>query len=228
MIMVAADGENLIAVSPGANATVGAAQVECAASLVGPGTVLLCQLEVPLDAVVATARRARAAGGLVVINPSPVPSAGTSAITELLSLTDVLVVNETEARTLTALASPSGSASWTTGAPDGGWSTLAARALRDLGCGSVVITMGERGCLILGPDGEHRVPAVEVTSVDAVAAGDSFLGALVCEIGRGATLTEAARVGSAAGALAVGRRGAQSSIPHRVEIEAVLAAGRVG
>lgn len=214
LIMVDDHGENMIAVSPGANATVGVVEVDRVGQLVRPGAVLLCQLEVPAASVADAARRARAGGALVALNPSPAPSdLGGPATTaglfaELLTEVDVLVVNESEARALTGIA-PSG--------------TAAASALRELGPRAVVVTLGANGSLVLDDSGSQHVPPFRVRAVDAVAAGDSYLGALACELGRGRSLAEAARVGAAAGALAVSRPGAQASIPRRAEIDALLA-----
>ncbi len=218
MIMVADDGENLIAVSPGANAEVGWSEVAAIEHLLAPGGILLAQLEVPLATVVAAAGACRARAGRVVVNPSPAPAQARD-LDQLLGLTDVVVVNESEAQALSGIA---------TGAAPGigpDWPRRAAEVLREKGSGAVVVTLGARGCLVVDGGGAHPVPAVPVIAVDAVAAGDSFLGALVCELSRGRSLAEATRVGSAAGALAVSRAGAQASIPHRAEIETLLAGG---
>lgn len=213
LIMVADDGENMIAVSPGANAAVGEAEVGAAADRLGPGAILLCQLEVPLPAVLDTLRRARRAGARSVVNPSPVPTGAEdlAATAELLATTDVLVVNETEARALSGVRDTSGHGP-----------RRAAETLRAKGSAAVVVTLGRRGSLVVTADGARSVPAVPVRAVDAVAAGDSFLGVLVCELARGAGIDAAARVGAAAGALAVTRRGAQAAIPNRREIDLLL------
>ncbi len=213
LIMVDDHGENMIAVSPGANATLGPAAVARVGDLVSPAVVLLCQLEVPLTTVRDAALTARAAGATVVLNPSPVPTDpdDLDLLRGLLALSDVLVVNESEARALSEL-----------GTEEPRWPYHAAAALRQAGCGAVVVTLGGRGSLVVAADGDHRVAAVPVEAVDAVAAGDSFLGALACELSRGRDLVDAARVGAAAGALAVSRPGAQASIPRRSEIDALL------
>ena len=94
LIHVDAAGENTITVVAGANATVAAAiGARC---VLTPSTLVLMPLEIPLATVVEVARRARAAGARVVLNAAPASALDAA----LLSLVDVLVVNEHEAAVL--------------------------------------------------------------------------------------------------------------------------------
>ncbi|HEX2153181.1 MAG TPA: ribokinase [Acidimicrobiia bacterium] len=84
MITVDDMGENQIVVVPGANSTLTADHVDTAGA-----DVVLCQLEIPLEAV---SRAAKTASGLVCVNaapPVPLPA-------DILERTDVFIVNETE------------------------------------------------------------------------------------------------------------------------------------
>src|SRR5439155_2081307 len=87
LIMVGADGENLIAVASGANRQAAAASVPDI--VLGPATVLVCQMEVPATENWALIRRARAAGCRIVLNLAPAAPIDEALVAEI----DILVVN---------------------------------------------------------------------------------------------------------------------------------------
>jgi ribokinase len=99
----------------------------------------------------------------------------------------------------------------------------AAAALRRLGVGAVILTLGERGALLAHAGGMEAVPPFPVTPLDTTAAGDAFVGALAVALAEGRPLVEAVRWGNAAGALATTRLGAQPSLPNRREVESQVA-----
>jgi ribokinase len=158
---------------------------------------LLCQLEVPLEATVEAFRIARAAGVRTVLTPSPV----CELPEELLQLTDVCVLNEREA---VFLAGP----------------------IRR-GPAEVIVTLGERGCLLSGPEGDAAFAAPFVSAVDTTGAGDAFVGALAAGLAGGVPLRDAIPRAIVAAALSVTRAGAQASYPSRAEVEAFLSTGAV-
>ncbi|MFJ6694956.1 ribokinase [Streptomyces sp. NPDC091272] len=210
LIVVQQDGENTITLSPGANRHL---DVPALGSLTG-GTVarraetLLLQLEVPLPTVLAAAREARDAGALVVLNAAPLPPSVNPGLSELLASVDVLVVNETEAAGLL----PRGSRDW----------QEHARALRELGPGVVVITLGPDGAVAADDELNCAERGFSVAAVDTVGAGDAFCAQLALSLGAGTQLPEAVRRACAAGALATTRPGAQSSLPSGAEVDALL------
>ncbi|MDR6978172.1 ribokinase [Streptomyces sp. 3330] len=197
-IVVDAEGGNAIVVVPGANGTVDHL-VPGDEVLIASADALLLQLEVPLAAVVAGARAARAHGVRTILTPSPaqpLPS-------ELLSVTDLLVPNEHEAATLTGRTDP----------------REAAAALLD-SVPEVVITLGSSGSLYAARGARPlTVPAPRVTPVDSTGAGDTFVGSLAVALGEGRPVQEALAWASAAAALSVQRPGASASMPYRSEIE---------
>ncbi|WP_274993089.1 ribokinase [Promicromonospora iranensis] len=199
LITVSPDGENAIVVAPGANAHVriGAAQTERIAA----ADVVLAQLEIPLDTVVAAAG-ARRDGALFVLNAAP----SRELPDEVWDQLDVLVVNEHEAADLAgASAEPE---------------SLAAALLARVP--AVVITLGARGSLVAERDVlAVRVPAAPVEAVDTTGAGDTYCGVLAAALARGAGLAEAARLAGAAGALAVTRPGAQDAVPRAADVAAL-------
>ncbi|MER3389141.1 MAG: ribokinase [Microcella sp.] len=194
LITVSRDGENTIVVAPGANGHLSVdAILPTVRELAGPRTVLLAQLEIPLEVVVAAADAVERAGGRVVLNLSPsreIPEA-------LLALCDPLVVNESEAHDLAGLAVDSVDEA-----------SAAASALLER-CRSVVITLGGDGAVHASPSGSGHVPAPRVTVVDTTGAGDAFVGAVCAELAEGADLDAAVERGVAAGAAAVQWLGAQ-------------------
>lgn len=200
LITVETDGENTIAVSPGANSRVTPADVEAASAVLRSAAVTLVQLEVPLDTVAAAVA---AAGGTVVLNPAP--AAELSADT--LAHVDVLVPNRSELGVLTG-----------TDAPETVDDAVAA-AKRLPGDLAVVVTLGADGALVLDGDVVEHVPACEVTAVDATGAGDAFCGGLADGLSRGLTLLDAVRWAVRVAGTATTRWGAQPAMPTPAEVE---------
>ncbi|MER5192660.1 ribokinase [Streptomyces sp. NPDC002755] len=197
-IVVDDEGGNAIVVVPGANGTVDHL-VPGDEVLISSADALLLQLEVPLAAVVASARAARAHGVRTILTPAPAQPLPP----ELLAVTDLLVPNEHEAATLTGRTDP----------------REAATALLD-SVPEVVITLGSSGSLYAARGAQPlTVPAPRVTAVDSTGAGDTFVGALAVALGEGQPVREALAWASAAAALSVQRPGASASMPYRSEIE---------
>ncbi|GAB2471943.1 ribokinase [Promicromonospora xylanilytica] len=206
LITVTSDGENAIVVSPGANShvRVGGTQKD----RIVAADVVLAQLEIPLDTVLAAAR-ARPDGALFVLNAAP----SRALPDELWQQLDVLVVNEHEAADLVGGAGR--------GPGSGVGAEALAAALLDR-VRAVVVTLGGQGSLVAQRGVPAvRVPAAQVTAVDTTGAGDTYCGVLAAALARGAHLTDAARLAGAAGALAVTRPGAQDAVPDAAEVAAL-------
>jgi ribokinase len=210
LIVVDRDGENSIVVAAGANGFLTPSSLVRLADVLDPDTVLLLQLEVPVDTVLAAARMAAEAGATVVLNAAPLPAAPGGLPPELLQAVDVLVVNEGEAQQLAGEAAT----------PDS-WPVLADR-LRALGPRAAVVTLGARGAVASSAGTLHVQPPFPVDTVDATGAGDSFCGALAVALHRGLDLAEATRWGCAAGALATTRLGAQDALPTPEDLRKLL------
>lgn len=203
-ITVDDEGGNRIVVIPGANGSVTGLEAGDEARIAAAGALLL-QLELPLPAVLAGARAARAHGVRTVLTPAPAQPLPA----ELLGATDLLVPNEHEAAALTGLTDP----------------RQAAEALLTT-VPEVVITLGAAGVLHAARGRDPlTVPAPRVRAVDTTAAGDTFVGALAVALGEGRPMPEALRWASAAAALSVQRHGAQDSMPTRAETDSFALAG---
>ena len=196
-------GENLIVVAPGANEALTPGDVDV--EPVHRADVLLLQLEVPLDTVLAAAT---AAGGTVVLTPAP-PRALPDG---LLSRVDVLVPNEHE---LVQLAGA---------APAERSPAELADLARGLGAREVVVTLGARGALVVPSDGGPALlqEALAVDAVDTTGAGDCFTGALAQALAGGADLAGAVRYAVAAAALSTTGPGARGALPGDDDVRAVL------
>jgi ribokinase len=194
LIYVGPEGQNMIAVAPGANAGLDTADVERALDRLRPGDVLVMQLEIPLTVVDRAVQAARGAGARVVLNAAPAQRLNPG----LLNQVDVLVVNEREARDLVNEASPE----------------AAAAALRAMGPRIVVVTLGPAGSVVCDESGVRHVEPFPVKAVDATGAGDAFVGALAVGIAKGFPTHATMRFANAAGAAATTSLGAQLALPH--------------
>jgi len=205
-ILVFDDGDNSIAVAPGAGAGLSEVHVEAARVTVGASRVVMASNEVPMAATLAAFRIARAAGATTLLNPAP---AQTPA--ELLALVDVITPNETELCRVAGLA-------------DDASLHDAAQVMLRSGVGAVLVTLGASGCRLWQPGqpaqsiSGWRMPQV----VDTVGAGDTFTGALAAALARGATLATAMRRANAAAALSVTGRGAIDGMPSAAQVDALL------
>jgi ribokinase len=197
-ICVSDDAENAITVAPGANLKLTARDLPALKGV----SHLLMQLETPLDAVLAYAKAARQAGVKVVLNAAPAQPLPA----ELLGQLDVLVVNEGE---LAIVANHGGTI---------------AECLAKLEVPCVVVTLGHRGCVAKLGGQILTQAAFPVTPVDTTAAGDTFCGTLAAALSRHQTMAQALAQAAAAGALACTALGAQSSIPRRADVQALVAA----
>ncbi|GGC12296.1 ribokinase [Novosphingobium endophyticum] len=202
-ILVNRHGDNIISVAAGANAHLTAADISAAESSIAQADAIIVQLEVPLQAVEAAIRVARAHGVKVVLNPAPAPEAALTFLGDV----DVLIPNESEARYLAALH----------GAEDASLEN-AARALLSAGARNVVVTLGADGCLLATAEGLRHIPPYPVEAVDTTGAGDVFCAFLTAALIRGAPLAAAVDEASAAAALSVTRPQARKHLPTAAEV----------
>lgn len=205
MILVGGDGENMIAVVPGANAAVTEAVVD--GLDFAPGEHVLLQHEIPLATVERALDRTRDAGAVSLLNTAPFRAEAAG----LLAKADVVIANESEFDLYADLLALAGATR------EERMRAFAASSGR-----AVVVTLGGEGALAATPDGVLKVEALPVKPVDTVGAGDTFCGYLAASLADGLPLEDALRRAAAAGSLACLKPGAQPSIPLAAEVAAAL------
>jgi ribokinase len=201
IVVEAASGSNCIVLDPGANELLTAADVSEAAF--NSSAVVLTQLEIPVAAAEAALARGRARGAVTILNPAPVrPLPGS-----VLQMVDVLTPNETEAKVLAGRN------------PDSRIEPEeVARELIRGGVKQVVMTLGEKGALIVSASSSIHVPAIQVSAVDTTGAGDAFNAGLATALASGASLEDAVRFAVVTGGLAVMKEGVIPALPRRDEV----------
>jgi ribokinase len=207
-----ATGQNAIVVSPGANALLSPADVDRAAALIRTASVVIIQLEVPIETVVHAIALSHRHRVQVILDPAPAPSGGADAIPLELWNVSVLTPNQTEAGRLLGIPEV---------APAD--AERVARELLTKGPAAVVLKLAEHGSLYADSKGELRsAPAFKVKVKDTTAAGDAFTAALAIARAEGKSPFDTLRFANAAGALATTHPGAQPSLPRRADVDDII------
>lgn len=219
VIVVDADGENIIVYSPGSNAQVTVDYVQSMKDELVSSSVLGLCLESPIETVTAAARMCHEAGVKVLLNDSPftpvIPA-------ELVEAADVLLVNEHEMAQLLGIDEPE----------DDDWDNFdwnhAADCMAEYGFKEAIVTLGGDGSVVLdtaAPENERiiRIAPVKVDAVDTTGCGDSFMGTVLAGLASGFSLQDAARLASYVSAYAATGYGAQASYGNAAQIKARFA-----
>jgi ribokinase len=209
-VITVANADNTIVVVPGANAFVSAADV--AAPALAKGDIAVSQFEIPLSAIRAFFKRARAAGVTTILNPAP----ALDFDRELLDLVDMLILNEIELGLLakTELRDTDDHARF----------IQAARSLQLDKNKVICVTLGQRGMLALINGEPVMIPGRSVRAVDTTGAGDCFVGAVAAQLARGKSIRDALDYANVAASICVQRMGAAPSMPTAAEVEAEVSA----
>ncbi len=208
LITVDGNGENTIAVVPGANGHVSSDDATDAVRAMQSGDHLLLQLEIPAEAVAAALDAAREKGVVSLINTAPL----TDEAAALAALADVIVANETEFELLAGK-------SLTTAATR---EAELMRRHRESGQ-TLIVTLGADGVIAAHDGSLVRVNGLTIEPIDTVGAGDTFCGYLAAGLDGGLAFEDALRRAAVAGSLACLKHGAQPAIPFLTDVEAALA-----
>jgi ribokinase len=203
-IAVDPEGHNSIIIVTGANDLLTPEEIEAARSTIAAAQILVCQLEIPLEITLAALRVARQEGVTAIFNPAP---ARPDLPEELYQLSDIFCPNESETELLTGLPVNSLEEA-----------EAAARVLLERGAGTVILTLGERGSLLVTADDSTQVPATPVKALDTTGAGDAFVGSLAYFLAAGKPLTEAMRRANHIAAISVQSSGTQTSFPVAADL----------
>jgi ribokinase len=206
IILVDEDGENCIVITPGANNKLSSAYISGIENIIKEADILVLQMEIPYETVKKACSLAKKYQTQVILNVAPAMQLDN----EILSNVNVLVVNETEAETISFAKIEN----------------VGKEGIVDLllekGVDTVVLTLGKNGCFFKNKQESLCLSAFDVETLDTTAAGDTFCGALAAELGRGHSWVEALNFATAASAICVTRMGAQPSIPSEKEVRDYL------
>jgi ribokinase len=203
ILVEAGSGNNCIALDPGANELLSAGDVARCEAAFQSAAVVLTQLEIPVEAAEAALGCGRANGATTILNPAPVRPLPAS----VLQLVDVLTPNQTEAKMLSG-RNPDDPAN-----PEEVAHDLIRRGVR-----RVVMTLGERGALIVNPSSSKKIPATPLPAVDTTGAGDAFNAGLAMALASGEKLESAVEFAVVTGGMAVTKEGVIPSLPRREEV----------
>ncbi|MDE1515497.1 ribokinase [Vibrio sp. dsl-7] len=204
VIYVNDDGENFIAICPGANHLVTSEEVAELLPYISGSKVLLVQLENNFDAIDGVMKLAKGLNVQVILNPAPY----SSEVDKFIANADIITPNETEASQISGIE-----------ITDIESAKKAAAVIHDKGAKFIIITMGRLGSVLFDGEQYAHIPAYNAVAVDTTGAGDSFNGALAASLAKGKTLPQAALYATAFASLAVEREGA-ANMPNHVLVEA--------
>ncbi|KKI90167.1 ribokinase [Bacillus sp. SA1-12] len=200
------NGDNRIVVVPGANMNYKIDDLNNIENLIKEAKILLVQLEMDLDMIQKAVSYAAENQVPVILNPAPAPIQRLDS--NLLKHVTYLTPNETELEILTGIKVISNEDA-----------EAGARLLIGKGVKNVVVTLADKGSLLVNQSGTKYIPGFPVNPVDSVAAGDAFNGALAVGSMNGKSLIEVIQFANAVGALTVTKKGAIPSLPSIKEVE---------
>ena len=215
LILVDKKGENSIVVAPGANGKLRPADIDAAEGLLAHASVVLLQLEIPIETVQHAITACRRLGVFVILDPAPVPPKG--APKEVFQV-NVLTPNQREAEALLPLRQM--------GRMRREKRVDAKQIGTDLlsrGPQTVVLKLGARGAMIQDQSGYiETLKGLKVSVVDTTAAGDAFVGGMAVALAEGKEMREAVKFANAAGAACCRAFGAQPALPSREQVEKLV------
>lgn len=213
-ILVTAEGSNSIVVNPGANASIRPEDLDAFESLFQSASIILAQLEIPLETVEQLGRIADRLGVPFLLDPAPALPLSSS----LLKTVTWLTPNESECQSLLQSLGHAPASTLDHFPPE-----EAVQYFLDAGVRNVILKLGERGIYIAGQDVEPtRISSFNVKAVDTTAAGDAFNGGFAYGLTRGRDPLSATRFANAVAAVSVTKSGAQDSMPLLKEVDALL------
>jgi ribokinase len=197
-------GQNGIIIDMGTNELMDAAFVNTVEDQIAHSNVVMSVLELPVAAAAQAMKLGKKHGILTILNPAP----AIKLDPDILKNVEYLTPNETELRILMGLA------------PDDPTPTdKLSQELLKQGVTTLIVTMGEKGVLVLNKEGQFHVPGIEVDVVDTTGAGDAFNSGLAVALAEGKNLMEAVKFANCAGALACTKLGVIPGLATRMMVE---------
>ena len=206
-ITVDRDGANTIVVTPGANQRLTADDIRTKRSQILESDIVVLQMEIPKDTISYVINFSKDSNKLIILNFAPAIDIDMNVLEKV----DYLIMNEVEIKYLTGIGFNFRNID------------ISVRKLRKFFSKNVVITLGEKGAVLVTLKDEIlKVPAYEIKSVDSTGAGDAFIGGFILGLVANKSVEDCVVIGSAAGTLSVTKLGAQSSLPYINELSDFL------
>ncbi len=199
-----ASGNNAIIVALGANDLLSPADIEQARTEIESAAILVCQWELQLETVLAALKIGHNAGVTTIFNPAPARS---SLPDEAFADIDIICPNETETELLTGMPVKTIEQA-----------EQAGKSFLERGAGKVILTLGERGSLLIMPEQVIHVPSAPVQAVDTTGAGDSFVGSLAFFLAGGLAISDSMERANKIAAMSVLASGTQTSFPDAADL----------
>jgi ribokinase len=197
-------GNNSIIVVSGANNLLSEADIEAVRDVIKQSKILVCQLEISPEVTLAALRIAKEESVTTIFNPAP---AQPDLPIEMYQLSDIFCPNESETEILTGKLVKTDEQA-----------EAAARELIARGAKTVILTLGEKGSMLVTADGCNLIPAIPVDPVDTTGAGDAFIVSLAFFVSEGLDLEQAVTRANQVAAVSVQDLGTQTSFPDRIDL----------
>ena len=193
--------ENRILTIPGANFDIHENDLSPILDKMEKGDILLLQLECLMDTVVFIMKKAKEKGLTVILNPAPYKD---NLPIESYKDIDFFIPNEHELDSYVP-----GDKSY----------EEKAIYLFNKGINNVIVTLGEKGSILVNKDGVMHIAPHKVDAIDTTAAGDSYCGAFATALAKDKSIKEALEFASLCSSIAVTRKGAAASLPTKEEVD---------
>ena len=203
-ILVDQNGQNSIIIVPGANNYVDKKQIDDNEKLIDENDIILMQLEIPIETVEYAIDKAYEKKKIIILNPAP----GQPLSDNILKKVDYLTPNESELSLITGM--PTNTIEQI---------ELASKKIIELGARNLIVTLGEKGCLLCNKEGTKIFPAFPTKAIDTTGAGDCFAGAFVTYLSKGYPIEESIKYANLASSISVTKIGTIPSLPTQKEIE---------
>ena len=192
-------GENRILIVQGANTDIQKEDIDRFEHLFEESDILLTQLENSPETVEYVLKKAYEHHMTVVLNPAPVKKINE----DYFKYVDYLVPNEHELEAFTSETDV----------------IKGAKKLLEKGAKNVIVTLGEKGSILVNKEEIIKVDPYKVTAIDTTAAGDSYLGAFVSKLAENQSVVEAMKFASKASSYTVTKKGAIVALPHLEDLK---------
>ncbi len=193
-------GKNSIIIVTGANDLLNEEEIQTAAGIISSSKVLVCQMEIPIEISISALRIAKKAGVFTIFNPAP---ARKDIPVEIYGLIDIISPNETEAEILTGIKIITKKDAENAG-----------KFLVERGVKTVIITLGNKGSMIITKDEIEYCQVESIDAVDSTGAGDSFIGSLSVFLAKGKSISDSVLFANKIAGLSVQNKGTQTSFPE--------------